>query len=328
MSLKYKKIKENQEDIPKIPGYFTNQLSPVLDKQLDPKMWGISNETEKASVNNLLEVFEQAGIESRTIKIENGGEFSEVIILQKKEILTDKMVRIYRGINHLDSSVLEQIPYAMRTENATGKPTALDNVKKEVDNLAKNPTYENLLVYVDKVRQYLSTDETNRMVQELSEVEKNILKGYSTRKELIYQQYKHNGGWGDRGIAPYISASFDPYEAATYGREGLIVIDIPLSEIDYLRADCTEISIKGTLNKKYITAIFPRKRDYANNDKEKINQQIRQAIQKVYESARVPLYDNDEIHYEREKKVLEETKSDIEQQKKDMAIVKQKYLMK
>ncbi len=71
---------------------------------------------EKLS-EELIKVFTEVGIKSKTVKIENNGEFSEAILLQKNEISTEKMVRIYRGINHLDASVLEQIPYAMRKEN-------------------------------------------------------------------------------------------------------------------------------------------------------------------------------------------------------------------
>jgi hypothetical protein len=216
----------------------------------------------------------------------------------------------------------------MRTENGTGKPMALDNVRQEVDNLAKNPTYENLLAYADKVRQNLSPDEVRRMDEDLSRIENGILEGYSTRKELIFKQIEHGGGWGESGITPYVSASFDPYEAAGYGNEGLIVIDVPLSELEDFRADGSEVNIKGALDKKYITAILPRKRGEAKDDKEKINQQVYQALQKVYESAEIPLYGDEEMRSEREKKITEDTESDKEQQKKDAERVRQKRVEK
>lgn len=280
-------------------------------------------EAEKTSSSRLTEDFVQAGIEFKTIKIENGGEFFEAIILQKQEIPVEKMVRIYRGINHLDGSVLEQIPYAMRTEHGTGKPMVLEQVRQEVDALAKNPTYENLLAYVDKVRQNLSPDEARRMDDDLIRIENGILEGHSTRNELIFKQIEHGGGWGDSGITPYISASFDPYEAAGYGNEGLMVIDVPLSEIEDFGTDSSEVNVKGALDKKYITAILPRKRGEAKDDQEKINQQIYQALQKVYESTEVPLFGDEEMHFEREKKIAEEIESDKEQQKKDVEKVRQ-----
>jgi hypothetical protein len=288
----------------------------------------IKYEAEETSTGKLTEILKQAGIKYRTIEIENGGEFPEAIILQKQEIPTEKLVRIYRGINHLDGSVLEQIPYAMRTENGTGKPKALENVRQEVDNLAKNPTYENLLAYADKVRPSLSPDENLRMDEDLSQIEKEVLEGSSTRKALIFKQIEHRGGWGESGITPYVSASFDPCEAAGYGKEGLIVIDVPFSQLADFRADGMEVNIKGALDKKYITAILPRKRGEAKDDNEKINQQVYQALQKVCESAEIPLFSIEEMRSEREKKIKKETEVDNEQQKKDVELVRQKRVEK
>ena len=282
---------------------------------------------ENRPTGKLSEVFEKAGLESRVVKIENGGEFSEAIIFDKKEASPEKMARLYRGINHLDASVLEQIPYAMRTENGTGKPTTLENVRQEVDTLAKNPTYENLLAYTYKVRQHLSSDEARRFDEDFARIEDGILDGNSTRKELIFKQIEHGGGWGESGISPYISTSFDPYEAAGYGNEGLIIMDVPLSQIEDFRADATEANIKGALDKKYITAILPRKREGAK-EKEQLNQEIYQALQKVYENAPANLYSDEELRAERERKLTEETQSDKEQWNKDVEVVRQKRVAK
>lgn len=282
---------------------------------------------ENRPTGKLSEVFEKAGLESRVVKIENGGEFSEAIIFDKKEASPEKMARLYRGINHLDASVLEQIPYAMRTENGTGKPTTLESVRQEVDTLAKNPTYENLLAYTDKVRQHLSPDEARRFDEDFARIEDGILDGNSTRKELIFKQIEHGGGWGESGISPYISTSFDPYEAAGYGNEGLIIMDVPLSQIEDFRADATEANIKGALDKKYITAILPRKRE-GTKEKEELNQEIYQALQKVYESAPANLYGDEELRVERERKLTVETESDKEQWNKDVEAVRQKRVAK
>lgn len=287
-----------------------------------------TSKIENSQIGKLSEVFEKAGLEPRVVKIENGGEFSEAIIFDNKEASPEKMARLYRGINHLDASVLEQIPYAMRTENGTGKPITLENVRQEVDALAKNPTYENLLAYTDKVRPHLSQDEARRLDEDLSRIEDGILDGHSTRKELMFKQIEHGGGWGESGVTPYVSASFDPYEAAEYGNEGLMVIDVPLSEIEDFRADATEANIKGALDKKYITAILPRKRGEAKDDKGEIDRQVYQALQKVYESAEIPLYGDEEMRSAREKKIAEETESDKEQQKKDVERVRQKRVEK
>lgn len=306
---------------------------PKQDKPKTQENWP-SSESQKPApkiesrpTGKLSEVFEKAGLESRIVKIENGGEFSEAIIFDKKEASPEKMARLYRGINHLDGSVLEQIPYAMRTENGTGKPTTLESVRQEVDTLAKNPTYENLLAYTDKVRQHLSPDEARRFDEDFARIEDGILDGNSTRKELIFKQIEHGGGWGESGISPYISTSFDPYEAAGYGNEGLIIMDVPLSQIEDFRADATEANIKGALDKKYITAILPRKRE-GTKEKEELNQEIYQALQKVYESAPANLFGDEELRTERERKLTEETESDKEQWKKDVEAVRQKRVAK
>lgn len=278
-----------------------------------------NNQAEKLSG-----IFEQAGVESKVVKIENGGEFSEAIIFDKKEVPTEKLVRLYRGVNHLDTSVLEQIPYAMRTESETGKPAALEQVRQEVDALAQNPTYENLMAYADKVRPNLKPDEARRFDADLARIEDGILGGYSTRKELVAKQIEHGGGYyGDSGISPYISSSFDPYEAAGYGNEGLIIMDVPLSQIEDFRADATEANIKGALDKKYITAILPRGRG-GKREKEQLNQEIYRALQKVYEAAPAPLYAEEELRAEREQKLSREAQLDAEQWKKDVEMVRQK----
>jgi hypothetical protein len=223
----------------------------------------------------------------------------------------------------MDGSVLEQIPYATRTENGTGKPTTLESVRQEVDALAKNPTYENLIAYTDKVRSNLTPDEARRFDEDLKRIEYGILDGYSTRKELTMRQIEHGGGWGESGISPYVSSSFDPYEAAGYGREGLIVMDVPLSQIEDFRADATEANIKGALDKKYITAILPRKRE-GEKAKEQVNQELYRALQKVYENAPAALYEDEELKAEREKIQAEQAELDKEQWKKDVEQVRQK----
>lgn len=272
----------------------------------------------------LSEVFERAGIESKVVKVEGGGEFSEVIILEKKEIPTEKLIRLYRGINHIDDSVLEQIPYAMRSINGTDKPTKLESVRQEVDALAKNPTYENLIAYTDKVYSSLTPDEQRRFGEDLKRIEDEILKGYSTRTELIMSQIGHLGKWCDNGISPYISSSYTPYTAAGYGSEALMVIDVPISQIEIHGFD--EASIKGVLDKKYITAILPRRR-VEEKVKNQVKQELDRALQKVYENVPTDLYEGEELRAELEKKQAEQIELDKEQWKKDVENVRQKRVV-
>lgn len=313
----YAKKQEEKQTQPK------EEPAKIPENQPVPKTQERTPQATNTPAEKLSGIFEQAGIESKVVKIEDGGEFSEAIIFDKKEVSTEKLVRLYRGVGHLDTSVLEQIPYAMRTENGTGKPTTLESVRQEVDALAKNPTYENLTAYTDKVRSNLTPDEARRFDEDLKRIEDGILDGYSTRKELTMRQIEHGGGWGESGISPYVSSSFDPYEAAGYGREGLIVMDVPLSQIEDFRADATEANIKGALDKKYITAILPRKRE-GEKAKEQVNQELYRALQKVYENAPAALYEDEELKAEREKIQAEQAELDKEQWKKDVEQVRQK----
>ena len=318
----------------RFPEYATKQPPQRKSEQTKPKITSAEitepkYDTGLSSTTKLVEILQQAGIESNVIKIDNGGQFPEAIILTKQEIPTEKMVRIYRGINRLDNSVLNHVPYAMRTENETGQPTTLEDVKQEVTDLAQNPTYENLVAYVDKVQQNLSPKERLRMDADLTRIEDGILEGNSTRKELIFKQIEHGGGsWAESGISPYISASSNPSEAAGYGDEGLMVIDVPLSEIEDFGVNNTEINLKGALDNKYITAILPRKRNEAGDNKKDTKQQLHRALQKVNESVTMPLYTDTETHSEREKKFATDTESDKEQQKKDVEKVQQRRIEK
>ena len=287
----------------------------------------MKNEADHSLGEKISNLLREEGVESRVQSIVGEGEFSEAIFFDKEELPAEKLVRLYRGVGHLDASVLEQIPYAMRTESGTSTPKTLDHVRQEVDSLAHDPTYQNLLTYADKVRSYLKPEEVRRLDEDIKRIEDGILEGYSTRKELVMKQIEHNGGYGDSGISPYVSASYNPYEAAGYGQKGLMIIDVPLSEIEDFGPNSTEVNIKGALNKKYITAILPRSAG-AKKEREQINEDLYNALQVVFDGAPVGLYENENLKEEREKRAAEKSELDREQWEKDVAIVRQKRVAK
>lgn len=118
------------------------------------------------------EELQKYSIDSRVIPIANAGGFTEAIVFPKKEGPTEKMVRVYRGINQLDASVLQQVPYAMRadSENSFGSGI-LESLRQEVNTLAMEPTYEHLLNYVNKVKPQLNETQRRRLEEDLREVE-------------------------------------------------------------------------------------------------------------------------------------------------------------
>lgn len=246
----------------------------------------------------LSRTFEQNRIKSKVIRIEGNTEFPEAIIFDMEKDPNEKLTRIYRGVNHLDESILQQIPYAMRTKDGHGEIIALEEVRHEVETLALNPTYENLITYVNKVRHLLKPAEVEQLEKDLIAIEEGILEGHSTRIELIMRQIEHCGGFGEYGISPYISASFSPHDAVTYGRAGLIIIDTPLSQIEYLQPDSTEINIKGALTHQHITAILPR-----GNKGERTQTELQRAIHKVNEVTPIKPRDQKELLIEKEKRL-------------------------
>ncbi len=275
------------------------------------------------TAKELSDAFLKEGLKTRVVSVEDGGQFPEIIIFNKNERSPEKMVRIYRGINHMDASVLEQIPYAMRTESGTKTPKILEGVKLEIDNLANNPTYENLLAYYNKVRPSLLPHEADHLDVDLKKIEDRVLSGFSVRSEIKDRQTEHNGGWAEHGISPYISASLDMYVASGYGTGGLIVMDIPISQIAFLRTHSDEVGIKGVLDKRYVTAVLPRKFDPENKIK-KSNIDLYKAMERLNEVAPVASVYGNELKKERDRLRSEETEIDKVQWKKDVEGVRQK----
>jgi len=305
----------------KSPDDFSSTQAKVPESQ---KPLATKESTDKKSpAKNIMEIFQQAGVSSKIINIENNEELPEVIIFEKKEISAEKMVRLYRGINHLDSSLLNQVPYAMRAEDETGKPKILENLKNEVDTLANSPTYENLLTYVNKVKPFLNPREIYLLEDALARTEEGILKGYSTRTELLYRQLEHVGNTSDSGIAPYLSASFDPKQAVGYGTEGIIIIDVPLDKIEGLNFDGSETMIKSSLDKRYITAILLRKYKKANSE-EGLGLQLEKGLLKITKFAPTNLYDQKEFQLEREKELAKRREFDNKQSSLDVEAVRRK----
>lgn len=216
---------------------------------------------ERGGAERVVEVLRRHNIPSKIVPIQMGTSFPEAIIIEKEAVRDEQRLRVYRGINHLDESMLAQIPYALRTEHESGKPIALGSVRSEVERLAEEPTYEHLANYVDKVRPLLSEKEQARLDADLDTIERWVLElGHSVRKALMYRQIVHNGGWGTSGTAPYLSASTDFAHAAGYGSKhggGVLVLDVPLSKLEDFDGADEELCIKGVLDPSYITAIVP-----------------------------------------------------------------------
>jgi hypothetical protein len=293
---------------------------PIFPQKENLEAKGESKTSRETTISRILENLEKDNIKGKVIEFPENKEFSKVIILEK-ETPEGKFVRLYRGVARVDESILKQVPYAMRSERIGGKPEILENLKPEVETLARNPTYENLMNYFNKVHNYLTPEELFRFEKDIKEIEEEILGGKSLREALVWQQIKHGGGWGESGITPYISASYDPYKAMEYARGGLIVIDVPLSEIEDFTKDSKECNIIGCLDKKYITAIVIR--EFHRTEEEHLKQELDRVLKEIQESVPVDLYKDEELKREREKKLKNEEELDRKQWEIDVEKVRQ-----
>ncbi|OIP57928.1 MAG: hypothetical protein COX79_02935 [Candidatus Levybacteria bacterium CG_4_10_14_0_2_um_filter_36_16] len=287
----------------------------------DTKLEEISPQTK-----GIMESLRVSGIDARVMFLTDSGPMTEAIILQKKEQPTEKMVRIYRGIAQPETTVLQQLPYAMRVEGDTG-PKILEDVRQEVDILAHEPTYAHFLAYVDKIKPQLSVDEQRRLDGELKQFEDGILAGYSTRTELMYAQFGHNGGVIDTGFSPYLSASWSPKEALGYARGygALLVIDIPISQVEDLGSDNGETCIKGALDLNNITAIIPRHNlniQDLNSDKF-----ITSALDAVSKVVDIPIYNSSETKTIRSDQVASNKQKDQSQREIDVQAIRERRVV-
>ena len=294
-----------------VPHSDINYSDPILTS-LEPtaERVFVNNSSSDATVN----ILKANGFKAKAVPTSSGAGFTEAIVIQK-EAPSGKTVRVYRGVNQSDVSVLKQIPYAMRadSEDSYGSVT-LDNVRQEVETLAEDPSYEHLLAYADKIRPQIIESQKKKLDESLTEIEDGVLRGRSVRRLLAFDQIKHGGGNLDSGVSPYVSASFNLREALKYTHEDgvLLVMDVPISQIEDLNSDESETNIKGIIDARYITAIIPRDGSILRDDQAGM-QAIDAMLQTVSETAQIPAYDPEETKLVRENQLASNQEKDRKQ---------------
>lgn len=205
------------------------------------------------------------GFETQIVRLPELKAFDEILFIKRKE--EDKMreptVRVYRGIGTQNTSIRQE-PYAIRAEHYNEgdgrKPRIIDAARPTLEKLLAQPTYSNLIAHMEAMRPHWSKMEWNSHMEDLRTIEDGILNGETLRRLLISQQHTHNGTMtADSGLAPYVSASYNPVEAVKYSRGAVMILDIPVSQIEEWSADSSgEVCIKGTVLEKYVSAIVGR----------------------------------------------------------------------
>jgi len=279
--------------------------------------------------------FEQRGLNPQVLPL-NAGEFYGAILFPKKEALPDSSVRVFRGVNHLDTGILDIVPYSARTVRWNEHPTTFEETKGRLiileelmevsDTLAHEPTYENLLQYTQKARPLLSATEQASLDRDLRDLEDSILKGESLRKNLAFEQVKRHGAVPAWAICPVAVASYDPMQAVGYtGTKGvLLVIDAPITEIEDLSPESDETGLKGRLDPKYISAAVFFRRQLPHEEKSDLEGNLKDALKKVNESLQIALPSKEETEKIRREEFMKNEEWARNQQKKDLEEVAKK----
>ena len=279
--------------------------------------------------DSLSEALSKRGIEFQKFELSDNPVFPEVIILKHKDEPTEKLVRVYRGVSVLNQTALQQTSYALRTLDEDRNVTIIESAKLAVDRLAHEPTMANVYTYVNAALPCLQPKEQESLLYELDEMERHVLSGSTVRKKLINLQMQRNGVIADNGMAPYVSSTFDSTLAAAYARGGVLVIDIPLSEIDGYRVD-GEVNIKVDIDPKYISAIIKvnsqeRHKREANED---TDIQLQSALEVMNSVTHSSVFSNEELAEVYELKLALERVNDQSRHNEDVEAIQTKIAEK
>ncbi len=248
---------------------------------------------------------------------------NQLIILDQQTEEKEPTIRIYRGLNQIDKNLLEQVPFAMRTfkeKNGERQLEIMNDLKTEVDDLAQNPTYENLLNYVEKAKPRLEPQEIKSLEEKVRNVEECVLEGESVRNKINRMQILEGTAKATSGMTPFIS--FVPKaEYATGFGKAVMVVEVPLSMISDMNVEGHELNLKGALDPKYIKAFVP----YEQNPKtEDFYQELATAMKILDQKIGVPKVSEQEAVALRKQKLAQEDEADKKQLPIDLKLVRLK----
>ncbi len=195
-------------------------------------------------------------------------------------------MRVYRGITSLSSEIIDnQMCYAGRIDTSPGEVRIGNKIEPLAETLANEPVYDNLTRYIEERVKSVNFKQSEKLSQQLWEIEDEVLKGRSVREILTFNQILHPGGLStDIGIEPYLSASTILEDAMRWTNQngGVLVMDIPLSRIETAKKELVgEVAVKFSINPNEIKAIIPTNlihEKIMSDDLEKIHQIIDQNL--------------------------------------------------
>lgn len=249
-------------------------------------------ELKGSGSERLAEIITEQGIEAFSKTIDCNGAKLETIIFPT-EPSKEKTVRIYRGVVTADQTILRQLPYAARgrieftEQNETNRQTYASKIQEVpgisdlVSEIAKNPSMESIGEYAQKMRQYFleknMSAELRHLDETLNKFALGILKGYSLENMLAIEQRSGGMYTAQYLLAPFVSATPNFEEAWNYGRGGVIVYDIPETELTGISSN-SECMMNGVIDEKYIRMLVHHSSDVSIVTVKDVEAQIQKNI--------------------------------------------------
>ncbi|MBT4652501.1 MAG: hypothetical protein HN981_04470 [Candidatus Pacebacteria bacterium] len=258
-----------------------------------------------------------------------------------REKSSEPIIRVYRGIGvsskATSDSLKNQYAYAFR-DIEDGKVIIRKEMQESADLLYLEPTYENLKNFIKAGKNNIKNGEARKDFDSLmSNILKSIDQGVSIRTALVLSTTSKLGGQyqAETSSAPYISATTDPMQLASYSKGGeILVMDIPLSKIDGITKKSLEngeeVMIQERIKSEYIVAMIKVPNLSNSSDLAFIDQAIR-SVEEVTELT--PKINDDDLNKKIEqeetfdKQALEEAQSQRELEKKAEIIQKEANLI-
>lgn len=174
----------------------------------------------------------------------------------------EPVVRLYRGVDLVDASVLHQVPYALRignpdTETDTAKAVAA------VEAFVQQPSMANLLDYSELIKVDADQAAQDIIDSRIDNIEQGILRGRLLIDVLKEEHIKSFVGRGTIDLSPFIATTTDPKNAQAFGRGVVLVLDVPRSLLAG-EGENNEVLLAGPLPAECITAVAVKRSEYCH----------------------------------------------------------------
>lgn len=190
------------------------------------------------------------------------GPYEGIYVLNHtKENLSDKpTIRLYRGVNDLNSSLLDQVPYAAKAVHEDGgiKMVSDEEHAAKIQLFIDEPAYANLRLYVEPILKSATGYTAVTIGKRMRRLENSILEGETLDEALRAAHISSLVGRGEADISPYISTADTAEEAQRFGGGAILVLDVLASQV-HGDGEQGEVLVGGRLPVSAISAIVVKR---------------------------------------------------------------------